>query len=268
MVLAAIVAGFVISSAIGDGRPSTEANFTELTSAVRAGLIESVEINRDTGDIRARFDADTGRTDIVAQGPRDGELPEPTLALFEEQGVEVEYTSSSNNVVLSALITILPFALIIGLVVWVSRRANRQMGAVSSIARSKAKLYTTERPRTVFADVAGYEAVKEEVTEVVDFLTKPDRFREIGAKIPKGILLVGPPGTGKTLIARAVAGEAGVPFMSVTGSDFVEMFVGVGPGPRPVRYRPQAGPGDHLHRRDRLDRPPAGHGPGRWARRA
>jgi cell division protease FtsH len=97
-----------------------------------------------------------------------------------------------------------------------------------SIGRSKAKTYSTERPGTTFADVAGYDGVKQEITEVVDFLRHPERFAEIGARIPKGVLLVGPPGTGKTLIARAVAGEAGVPFLSVTGSDFMEMFVGVG----------------------------------------
>jgi cell division protease FtsH len=97
-----------------------------------------------------------------------------------------------------------------------------------SIGRSKAKVYTTERPRTTFADVAGYDGVKLEIREVVEFLRSAARFKEIGAKIPKGVLLVGPPGTGKTLLARAVAGEAGVPFLSVTGSDFMEMFVGVG----------------------------------------
>jgi cell division protease FtsH len=102
------------------------------------------------------------------------------------------------------------------------------MGGIMSIGRSRAKVYTTERPRTTFADVAGYEGVKTEIREVVDFLRSSARFKEIGAKIPKGVLLVGPPGTGKTLLARAVAGEAGVPFMSVTGSDFMEMFVGVG----------------------------------------
>ena len=89
-------------------------------------------------------------------------------------------------------------------------------------------MYNTEKPKTTFADVAGYGAVKEEITEVVDFLKNPGKFKEIGARIPKGVLLVGPPGTGKTLIARAVAGEAGVPFISITGSDFMEMFVGVG----------------------------------------
>ncbi len=102
------------------------------------------------------------------------------------------------------------------------------MSGIMSIGRSRARLYTTERPRTTFADVAGYQGVKLEISEVVDFLKSPHRFRDIGAKIPKGILLVGPPGTGKTLLARAVAGEAGVPFLSVSGSDFMEMFVGVG----------------------------------------
>ena len=102
------------------------------------------------------------------------------------------------------------------------------MGSIMSIGRSKAKLYSTERPSTTFDDVAGYDGVKLEISEVVDFLKTPARFKDIGARIPKGILLVGPPGTGKTLLARAVAGEAGVPFMSVSGSDFMEMFVGVG----------------------------------------
>ena len=118
--------------------------------------------------------------------------------------------------------------LIIGLFVWMSRRAQGQMGAVMNIGRSRAKVYNTEKPKTTFDDVAGYGPVKQEIAEVVDFLKNPGKFKEIGARIPKGVLLVGPPGTGKTLIARAVAGEAGVPFVSVTGSDFMEMFVGVG----------------------------------------
>ena len=102
------------------------------------------------------------------------------------------------------------------------------MGAVMNIGRSRAKVYNADKPKTTFADVAGYGPVKEEITEVVDFLKMPGKFKDIGARIPKGVLLVGPPGTGKTLIARAVAGEAGVPFISITGSDFMEMFVGVG----------------------------------------
>jgi cell division protease FtsH len=123
---------------------------------------------------------------------------------------------------------ILIFGALMLFFVWMQRRAQGQMTGIMSIGRSRAKTYSSERPGTTFADVAGYQGVKQEIAEVVDFLKYPDRFAEIGARIPKGVLLVGPPGTGKTLIARAVAGEAGVPFLSVTGSDFMEMFVGVG----------------------------------------
>ena len=120
------------------------------------------------------------------------------------------------------------FGLIAGFYVWMAKRAQGQMSGIMSIGKSKAKVFSTEKPSTTFADVAGYNGVKQEINEVVDFLKQPAKFKEVGARIPKGVLLVGPPGTGKTLIARAVAGEAGVPFMSVTGSDFMEMFVGVG----------------------------------------
>ena len=111
---------------------------------------------------------------------------------------------------------------------WMQKRAMGQAGSIMSVGRSRAKPYQADKPGTTFADVAGYEGVKLEIKEVVDFLRMPERFKEIGARVPKGILLVGPPGTGKTLFARAVAGEAGVGFLSVTGSDFMEMFVGVG----------------------------------------
>ncbi len=144
------------------------------------------------------------------------------------------------------------------------------MGAVMNIGRSRAKVYDAEKPKTTFSDVAGYEPVKQEITEVVDFLKNPGKFKEIGRRIPRGVLLVGPPGTGKTLLAHAVAGEAGVPFVAITGSDFMEMFVGVGAGARarPVPDRAQAGSRDHLRGRDRLHRPQARRRP-RWrARRA
>jgi cell division protease FtsH len=143
-------------------------------------------------------------------------------------GVNGKFVTSTQNPLVSLLYYLIPFAIILGIFYFISRRAQGQMGSIMSIGRSKAKLYSTERPSTTFDDVAGYDGVKLEISEVVDFLKTPARFKEIGARIPKGILLVGPPGTGKTLLARAVAGEAGVPFMSVSGSDFMEMFVGVG----------------------------------------
>src|SRR4029077_1078338 len=116
--------------------------------------------------------------------------------------------------------------------IWLFRRISK--GAASGlqgalgVGRSRAKVFDEEQPHTTFADVAGYEGAKSEIAEVVDFLKQPERYTRVGAMVPRGVLMVGPPGTGKTLLARAVAGEAHVPFFSVTGSGFVELFVGVG----------------------------------------
>ena len=139
-----------------------------------------------------------------------------------------------------------------------ARPAARCRG-IMSIGRSKARLFSADRPSTTFDDVAGYAGVKQEISEVVDFLKTPARFKEIGAKIPKGVLLVGPPGTGKTLLARAVAGEAGVPVPVGQRLGLHGDVRGVGrqPGARPLPDRPQAGAGHRLRRRDRLDRPQA-----------
>jgi len=129
---------------------------------------------------------------------------------------------------LSWLILLVPFLLIGWYWLRLSRGASGQLQGVLGVGRSKAKIFDAERPKTTFADVAGYEGAKAEIAEVVDFLRHPDRYRRAGAMAPRGVLMVGPPGTGKTLLARAVAGEAAVPFFSVAGSSFVEMFVGVG----------------------------------------
>ncbi len=127
------------------------------------------------------------------------------------------------------LLSLLPLLLLVGAFIWLGRRALRQgPGGIMGIGASKAKLYDEERPSVRFSDVAGYEAAKREVSEVVEFLKHPEKFAGAGATGPRGVLMVGPPGTGKTLLARAVAGEAEVPFFALTGSSFVEMFVGVG----------------------------------------
>jgi cell division protease FtsH len=170
----------------------------------------------------------TDGTKFKTIGGGDRGMSESDERLARESGVKIDFDMPSNNWFLSILGLMLPVMLIIGFFVWLQRRAQGQMGGVMSIGRSKAKTYDADKPNTTFADIAGYEGVKTEINEVVDFLRMPERFKEIGARIPKGILLVGPPGTGKTLFARAVAGEAGVGFLSVTGSDFMEMFVGVG----------------------------------------
>jgi cell division protease FtsH len=187
----------------------TEATFDNTNSRI------SGQVKNEGSDDAARF------TTTAPNQPSDDDL-----ALMTQKGVE--FATPEPNLLQNLIPLLLPILLIIGFFVWMQRRASSQMGGIMSIGRSKAKTYSSERPGTTFADVAGYEGVKQEITEVVDFLKYPEKFAEIGARIPKGVLLVGPPGTGKTLLARAVAGEAGVPFLSVTGSDFMEMFVGVG----------------------------------------
>jgi cell division protease FtsH len=146
-------------------------------------------------------------------------------------GVQITATgtgASFGSQVLSWLILLVPFLLIGWLFFRLSRGAGGQLQGVLGVGRSRAKVFDAEQPKTTFADVAGYEGAKAEIKEVVDFLRQPDRYKRAGATPPRGVLMIGPPGTGKTLIARAVAGEADVPFFSVAGSSFVELFVGVG----------------------------------------
>jgi cell division protease FtsH len=201
----------------------TKIGYSDLRSMVAEDKVEEITWSNDGGNITGTL---KDGTEFTSTGP---DTPtEDDMALFREHDVDVKFTNPQPNFLTALLPLLIPLALFIGIFWLMQRRAQSQMGGIMSIGRSRAKTYSTERPGTTFADVAGYDGVKQEITEVVDFLKYPERFAEIGARIPKGVLLVGPPGTGKTLIARAVAGEAGVPFLSVTGSDFMEMFVGVG----------------------------------------
>ena len=143
----------------------------------------------------------------------------------------VSYTAkppSDNNTLVNVLINFLPWILVIGVFFFIARRATQGQQNIFSFGKSKAKVILEDKPSTTFADVAGVDEAKNDLVEVVDFLKTPTKFQRLGGKIPRGILLVGPPGTGKTLLARAVAGEAGVPFFSMSGSEFVEVLVGVG----------------------------------------
>ncbi|MDQ6854174.1 MAG: ATP-dependent zinc metalloprotease FtsH [Actinomycetota bacterium] len=208
--------------------PKADLSYSQFQKAVDAGEIKTVQFNPENGKITGEFKtAQGGKKEFTSSGPNN-DFQQTEIAHLQEKGVNFKYVRDSSNIFGEVLIWLLPVALIIGVFVWFSRRAQGQMGAVMNIGRSRAKVYNTEKPQTKFDDVAGYGPVKQEIAEVVDFLKNPGKFKQIGARIPKGVLLVGPPGTGKTLIARAVAGEAGVPFVSVTGSDFMEMFVGVG----------------------------------------
>ncbi len=228
VILAFIAGAFLLANVRPTPSNKATLSYSQFLSAVDDGNVKSVEVKQSSGNISGAFKkAVDGHKEFTSKGPETG-LPQSVIDKIGQHGGTVKYTSESSNLLGTILVWVLPFVLIIGFFVWMNRRAQGQMGAVMNIGRSRAKVYATEKPKTTFADVAGYSAVKEEITEVVDFLKNPGKFRQIGARIPKGVLLVGPPGTGKTLIARAVAGEAGVPFVSVTGSDFMEMFVGVG----------------------------------------
>jgi cell division protease FtsH len=219
---ALIVIAFLLSGPLSSSS-SKQVSYSDFTTALDGNHVVSATVNNDNG--RVTYTDDTGKKFTVA-GPHP--LTDSIMAELKAKVKDLKFVNSSSNFLASLLPFLLYGGLVIGFFIWMSRRAQGQMTGIMSIGRSKAKVYTTERPRTTFADVAGYNGVKMEIREVVDFLKSANRFKEIGARIPKGVLLVGPPGTGKTLLARAVAGEAGVPFLSVTGSDFMEMFVGVG----------------------------------------
>jgi len=151
------------------------------------------------------------------------------ITLLNQHGVNYSAKpAQENNVLVSVLINFLPWIFLIGVFLFIARRATQGQQNIFSFGKSKAKVVLEDKPSTTFADVAGVDEAKNDLVEVVEFLKTPTKFQKLGGKIPRGILLVGPPGTGKTLLARAVAGEAGVPFFSISGSEFVEVLVGVG----------------------------------------
>lgn len=197
--------------------------YTEFLTQVREGNVKDVTINNATNTISGKL---TNGGKFTTTGAV--QLSDADEQMLKMMGVNYDYKTPQANWLTSLLPVVLPFMFVIGFFIWMQRRAMGQAGSIMSVGRSKAKTYSADKPSTTFADVAGYDGVKLEIKEVVDFLRMPERFKEIGARVPKGVLLVGPPGTGKTLFARAIAGEAGVGFLSVTGSDFMEMFVGVG----------------------------------------
>jgi len=197
--------------------------YTEFLVQVKNGDVKQVTINNSSNIISGTLQSGAKFTTTGAMTLSDADEQ-----LLKQMGVDYTFKTPQANWISSLLPIVLPFIFVIAFFMWMQRRAMGQAGSIMSVGRSKAKAYQADKPSTTFSDIAGYDGVKLEIKEVVDFLRKPERFKEIGARVPKGILLVGPPGTGKTLFARAVAGEAGVGFLSVTGSDFMEMFVGVG----------------------------------------
>jgi cell division protease FtsH len=200
---------------------AAELKYSEFMDKVSSGEVKSVTYITSGAIVAKTGDGKTYES--------FGLLTEDDVKLIRSKGVELDYKPQQSDSLLSnALIYWLPMVLIIGVWFFFIRQMQAGSGKAMGFGKSKAKLLTEKQGRVTFEDVAGVDEAKEDLVEVVDFLKDPQKFQRLGGKIPKGALLVGPPGTGKTLIARAVAGEANVPFFTISGSDFVEMFVGVG----------------------------------------
>jgi cell division protease FtsH len=218
----AVVLTMVFQNFSGGAGGTREVSYNDFIEEVKAGRIQKVDIAPNGLTVNAtRKDGSS----LVTGNPRDDRLND---TLFENN-VVVNQVRPSDSMWGSILISLLPVLLLVG--VWIYFMRQMQQGGgrgAMSFGRSKAKLMSEDQIKVTFADVAGCDEAKEEVGELVEFLRDPGKFQKLGGKIPRGVLMVGPPGTGKTLLARAIAGEAKVPFFSISGSDFVEMFVGVG----------------------------------------
>ena len=206
-------------------RPETAEplKLSEFQARLEAGEVDNAEVLEGEQVVRGQL---TDGTEYVVAFV--AESADEITAQLQEAGVDYEVQPNKPNELLSLLYYVLPILLLAGLFLWMMNRAQGGGGRVMQFGRSRHKQVTKDQPKTTFKDVAGVDEAIEELEEVKEYLQEPAKFQAIGAKIPRGVLLFGPPGTGKTLLARAVAGEAGVPFYSISGSDFVEMFVGVG----------------------------------------
>ncbi len=222
-----LVAGALLLalSLANQGAPPTELTFSEFQAAVAAGDVADAKFLESSHTITGTLASDG--TTYTTHYP--GESQSEIVRSLQQNDVSIDSDPQNNTPILLTLIqVVLPVALLAGVLVWIMNRSQGGGGRVMQFGRSKAKLVTKDQPKTTFVDVAGVDEAIEELEEIKEYLKSPAKFQAMGAKIPRGVLLFGPPGTGKTLLARAVAGEAGVPFFSISGSDFVEMFVGVG----------------------------------------
>jgi cell division protease FtsH len=224
MILVAVIAIVVVFF-----RPSSDESeswdISQVIAQAKAGQVEKITVKGDTleillangTEVKSRKEPNSSITQTLA----DNAVPAGAVA------VEVKEASKLGDW-LGLLLNFLPILIFIALIFFLMRQAQGSNSQAMSFGKSKARMFTANKPSVTFMDVAGVDEAKEELQEVVEFLKYPEKFIALGARIPRGVLLVGPPGTGKTLLARAVAGEAGVPFFSISGSEFVEMFVGVG----------------------------------------
>jgi cell division protease FtsH len=208
----------------GRAKVDDQPTFTDLMNSVEQGRVKSVVVNSSTGDVQGTYKDSDGRqfhSNVPTNYPA-------IYDRFREKGVAVTVQKDTGTGWVSILINAIPFVLLLAFWIFMMRQMQSGGNKALSFGKSRARLHSSQQKKVTFKDVAGVEEAKEELQEIIEFLREPQKFQKLGGRIPKGVLLIGPPGTGKTLLARAIAGEANVPFFSISGSDFVEMFVGVG----------------------------------------
>lgn len=225
----AVIFVLVGSSLVSGAGAPEEIDTSEAISQIQGGSVDTATItDRDQVLELVLKNGDTVRSSYVTG---QGVVLQEMLQIKADSGAlpgGYNIVVPSQSILVTLLVSLLPFVLLVIIMVFIFSQMQGGGSRIMNFGKSKAKMITKDMPQTTFADVAGADEAVEELEEIKDFLADPERFKAVGAKIPKGVLLYGPPGTGKTLLARAVAGEAGVPFYSISGSDFVEMFVGVG----------------------------------------
>ncbi len=221
-----VILAIMVQSVVGGSTSRAELSYTELLAEIDRGNVAEVTLFADSdiarGELKQPLEDETA---FKVSYPAESEAALDQR--LQEAGVPVE-VDPEGTTILQIIFGLLPWILIFGFMIFILMQAQGGGSRVMSFGKAKVRQVSKETPKVTFDDVAGIDEAVEELQEIKDFLQNPQKFRQIGAKIPKGVLLFGPPGTGKTLLARAVAGEAGVPFFSISGSDFVEMFVGVG----------------------------------------
>jgi len=205
-----------------NGPKDQNLTFTEFVAKVEAGAVDKVTITGNEVHGTYKSNPNAGLHTFIPVNYPD------IIKQMQEHGVNVDIKDTSSSSWISILINASPFIVVIAFWIFMMRQMQSGGNKALSFGKSRARLHSTQQKKVTFKDVAGVEEAKEELQEIIEFLREPQKFQKLGGRIPKGVLLVGPPGTGKTLLARAIAGEASVPFFSISGSDFVEMFVGVG----------------------------------------
>ncbi|MFL5897574.1 MAG: ATP-dependent metallopeptidase FtsH/Yme1/Tma family protein, partial [Solirubrobacterales bacterium] len=226
-ILLVVILAFIAQKVISGGGGGESHHYNELinqkSGLIVNGKVEEVDVNTKDNTLDVKL---TNEESFSTGYPPDGERQ--LVNLLDENGVETDVHGSGSSGLLSLLTLVLPFVLFFGFWIFLMNQMQGGGSRVMNFGKSKAKRMSVDAPKITFRDVAGVDEAVQELEEIKEFLENPKKFQALGARIPKGVLLYGPPGTGKTLLARAVAGEAGVPFFSISGSDFVEMFVGVG----------------------------------------